>query len=398
MDEEYAADPFEDYELPTHQFDDLVREEEVAKLNLSLPMMVLPSATHAMQMRSVEDTELYMVADERKVQAPCDSNSARRAVLNALRTIVPCRAVFRVNDQIVIDLLLYDFFYRGTELRMVIITLDTQEMFDAFAFKQDVLHLLASCQTMISSSETKIDWLWWLKREPNFDGFYIKCQQLNQYQSLQRTICSAAKHLKFNQSLVNWLNDVTRPFFSLARVPSVPFTWKPIPADLASKLYATPELFALTDQFTCPQYTRTGKACPCDFAKHDHYAEGSNSAWSHRRLLPYVPSSLPWQVRLFAQPCMADIRSIFWLTTTTLVKKEEPTPSFTHYPVYDAAGTKITCQLCSEPALCYLVECCKPSQPLYCHQHAIQELGKAGLVDMLTCPMHAITSRVAQLL
>jgi hypothetical protein len=165
-------------------------------------------------------------------------------------------------------------------------------------------------------------------------------------------------------------------------------------SDLAAKLYATPELFALTDQFTCPQYNKTGKSCPCNFAMSDFYAEASGAHWHHRRLLPYVPSSLSWPVRLLLQPCLADIRSVYW---STAVKKEETALKMEH-PVYDKQGAKMSCRQCPEPALCYPVECCQPVQPLYCVLHATEELSKSGLVDMIICPVHAITGRVAQLL
>ena len=369
------------------------------------PAIIQPSVTCSVQMRSADDKDLYMVAEERKVQIPIDSNSARRAVLNALRTIVPCRAVLKIYD-ILVDLLLYDFFYRGTELRMVVIVLDTQEVYDAFAFKQDLLHVLASCNVIIQ--RTAVDWNAWLKKEPSFEGFYIKCQGSgNQFQSLHRAICSAAKHLKFNQSLLNWLSDDNRFFFGAARVLNVPSTWKAVSPDLAHSLYANPELFALTEQYDCPQYNKTKRICACDMAKIDYWQEASGCPWLARRLLPYVPSSVAWQVRLLLQPCMSDIRRVYWTTTAApqpvvagpiiAPKLEEKVPNKVH-PVYDNKGQQKRCISCSSPAVCYNVDCCEPSNPVYCAAHARKELNDKGLVDLITCPVHQITGRIAQLL
>jgi len=394
-----------------------------------LPSVLAPMVTSQVQMRSTEDTEVFLLGCERKIERPVHSNTARKTVLNALRTIVPSRGVFKVAD-VVIDLLIYDFYYRGTELRMLIILLDTQEVFDAFAFQQDVLHLLVSCSALITYSDTT-NWGDYLKKDPGFDFFYIKCQQVNKYQSLNRAICSAAKSMKFNDSLLNWITGSTRSFLSVCKVTKVPISWKPLPGSLAPKLFTTPQLSALDKDSKCLHLQRTGDNCACDDVKSDYNRElkigTTTGLWSYRRLLPYLFSTLEWPIRRVLQPCMADIRSL-QISKLAASSKPSSLPKLIQTreecndddsssrkgskneenkakkqkvrPSFHEDGRRILCCTvdCTELASVYWLNCCNHTQPVMCRHHSSQLLLDSEFEDMVKCPVHHISGRIADLL
>jgi hypothetical protein len=374
----------------------------------TIPTVLVPSVTSQVQMRSDEDTKMFLLANDRNVKRPAHANTARLSVLNALRTIVPSRGVFKAGH-ICVDLVIYDFYYRGTELRMIIMLLDTQEVFDAFAFQEDILHVMASCSDIMRGSDN-MKWSDWIKKEPGFELFYIKCQQVNRYQSLHRSICSAAKTLKYNDSLVNWITGSTRSFFTSANVKNVPISWKPLPDNIAPLLYCAPHLQALNADGLCLYKARTGSNCTCDEIKSDYNRElklGTTTGfWEFTRMLPYIPSLLGWQVRLVMQPCMADIRSIqISKLAAEKEKKIYETLKAEHgkrkvRPAYDIRGCRLLCTQngCTELASCYWTRCCAVDHPIACREHVLNLLGSSDLMDMVECPVHKISGRVADLL
>ena len=374
-------------------------------------------------MRCVDDTHVFLLGDNRLIERPMQANAARRAVLNALRTIVPSRGVFKV-DHICIDLVIYDFYYRGTELRMLIITVDTLEVFDAFAFHEDVLHVLQSCSSLIKDAG-RIRWRDWLRINPGFDFFYIKCQQLDAYQSLHRAICSSAKIFKYNDALLNWITDSTRSFFYSARVENIPLSWKPIPLSLAPKLYHTPQLQALTPAGECTHRARLNCSCACDEIQKDYDRAQTDSEtmglWDVPRVLAYLPSLVGWEVRQLLRPSLVDIGRVKLTELAGLFPRAgeletvqpresmepreprepmEPPREEECRPVYNKLGQRLLCTEagCIELASCYWVNCCQPLEPITCLVHAARRQSDAILRTMVLCPVHSGSGRIGHLI
>lgn len=406
----------------------------------------VPQTTRSVQMSSKFDVEKFLVGDAREVKAPVESNMARRAVLNALRTIVPSRGVFRVAEYTV-DLVIYDFYYAGAELRMIIVTLDTLEIFDAFAFQEDWMHMLRSCSDIIEQ-KTPVKWSDWSK-SPGFSYFYIKCQQLNKFQSLDKAICSAAKSVTFNKSLFNWITGLTRCFLSVCEIKNVPQSWKPFDYSMAPHLYASAQLTSLSDQHKCSTKENTNMPCTCNLARDAYCAEQKPGKikvlWHARRLLHFMPTATNWRLRNHMKNCVNNLRELKLVHEKTKGTSSSPpppppkikTPSVTLFSPSPAIkvfhkstntqqthkknwkrkslvkkeqrkkGTKqeqgqdIRCLFrtsCDRPVTCYWVKCCSAKVPVMCEYHASRLFRRSDALGMSKCPKHAITGLSARII
>lgn len=348
---------------------------------------------------------------------------------------------------------------------MIIIIMETMEIFDAFAFQQDWCHMLQSCASILKNKPTDLNYL---SKAPGFSYFYIKCQQLNKLQSLDKAICSAAKVIKFNKSLINWITGATRPFLKFCEIKTVPHSWKPFTTDIAPYLYTCAQLSCLDGD--CGTKMKTGRPCPCDIAKESYYKCNDPNLWPDSKLLWFTPTAVHSNVRNFIAPCVNSLRVAVNSTRTlrsfnTQSVSHRPTTSFeslgqgnifqhgiinagknliynqpfrvvasgsltmsgkhgarsalAKQPVscsaetpeylknsqlysyhYNSQGERLLCleNRCQQPAECYWVECCKPSEPICCKFHARRFTQSEKKMRMALCPKHNVTGKVAILL
>jgi hypothetical protein len=374
-----------------------------------LPAVLSPVTTDSVQMSSKDDVEKFLVADAREIQEPMESNMARRAVLNALRTIVPSRGVFLVAGYVV-HLVIYDFYYHGTQLRMIIILLETLEVFDAFAFQEDWMHMLRSCSRIIVPSKSSIAWKDWNK-VPGFSYFYIKCQQLNKFQSLDKAICSAAKSMKFNQSLKSWITGSTRSFLSACEIKCIPSKWEPLNQSVALHLFSSAQLSSLTENNVCTTKMLTKIPCPCDLAKEEYMDDLKTGKvhgfWDVKQLLRFTPTAAHWKLQKLVQPCVMTIQSLkinyeqiaACAVPTMEEEKSEAATCVKDEHISNDTGVRCLWGItCHKPASCYWVECCNPMEPVMCEYHAAKQLRKKKAFGLSKCPKHRISGLSVRIL
>jgi hypothetical protein len=374
---------------------------------IKLPKILIPKATSDVQMNTKNDTEKFIVANSRKIENPAESGMARIAVLNALRTVVPSRGVFKIGN-FKINLVIYDFYYCGAELRMIILVLSTLELFDAFAFKEDIMHMLKGCADIIDQGNTQN--VSACNQYSSFNFYFIKLQQINKFQSLSKVICSAAKSIKFNKSLFNWMTDATRPFFQSGKITNIPKTWKPFPQQLVNLLSTTAFLPYIANK--CDAKDSTGTECACDLAHSVHSQQSPYTKWSAEKLVEFLPNITHWKIKAFIRPCATVLAQLKYTSQTISALPKQPSslisidcfkkpePLIGKFS-YDQRGRRIRCQAtksCKNAVWCYFVNCCKPSEPVLCVYHAERKLQKRKDIKMELCPVHHQSGKIAKII
>ena len=261
-------------------------------------------ADHTHMRHKFSDRDFFVVGQTRAVVVPTDSHHVREAVLNALRTTTPSLGAL-VLGPIKVDVIIYDYYYEGNTLRMIVILLHTLEVFDAFALQQDLLHLLTSARGCFAGTEGYAAWV----TKPGFHNYYLKCQRLNVYQSLNKALCGGAKTGRFSASLQNWMSGATRSFFEMAKVDGIPPDYQPFPAHLASQLFAAPRLTGMIGT-EC-----TVATCICHNLRAQFQGELGESGvdevsspWTVQRALSFIQSGLSADVKQFVAPSIDHIR------------------------------------------------------------------------------------------
>jgi hypothetical protein len=318
-----------------------------------------------------DQTDFFMVANRRELTVPTDSHFCRQVILNALRTTVPSLSALKISN-VTVDLMIYDFYFEGNTLRMLVIDLETMELFDAFALEQDLLHLLVSCTDIVDHKSPRTDWSA-VSYSSGFDNYFIKCTLIDRFQSLGKGICAAAKKGRFSPSLQNWLATTTRSFFTIARVKEPPVGYVPLPKRFAESLFATAQLRGLQGGNCFDEH------CLCKRVRAEYdYALSTGkrtSKLSVTELLRYLRSGVALNVKQFISPCVRSIKGVL------------PLPE---------APVSTKCFLgkqCKTKLLCYWVECCKKNRPLTCMRHGKKYATKNK--ERMRCPLHKVESKMA---
>jgi len=364
------------------------------ELTLPPPPQSSPRLTPSTEPKSTIDYKIqgdagfFMVGEKAEIRVPTNSHSCRQVILNALRTVVPALGALKVNDQVHVDLMIYDFYFEGNTLRMLVLVLETMELFDAFALEQDFLHLLVTCHDFVNVA-TDVDWSA-LTYRPGFANYFIKCNRTGCYQSLGKGICAAAVKGHFSPSLQNWLSETTRSFFTAARVHNPPEDYLPFPQRLAGNICATAQFPGLHRAECIHGH------CKCHRIRKE-YEAGANKKRKLpvTELLAYIPSGMSHEAKQFIAPCIRAMKTAMYPP-----KSQMPPPPPRHPPAATAAtaGTELKkCFLgkqCKGSLVCYWTECCKSRHPIVCARHG-RVYAKTKLRHK--CPLHQRPSKMAML-
>jgi hypothetical protein len=333
-----------------------------------IPSSVAPQQTYS--------DGTFALGDRREVCVPRNSAQSRVCVLNTLRTIAPALIMLRMNDftevahpsdTTIYDVLfvLQDFFFKENELRMMVIDLHSFKLFDAFAVREDLLHVFTT-RNILRSSELA----------QRFVGFYIKSNRSCEWLPLSKHLCSSVLSCKFGSAQQNFLSDTSQGILAECYIENPPPSWRPFEQYMNSKLYCPVQFpnLAHDDAF----------ACPCS-----HLPSVSNI----QEVMQHVRSGTHHELIAFVQPTIMALKATSALTVSSIAK-----PKTVHKPTFNIRGERLACKFsknCQTPATCYWVECCHFSEPVSCRDHAKQALAKSAALGMVACPEHKVLGRAA---
>ena len=187
-------------------------------MDILLPWVFYPLQSTASHIKKDPvDEGVLQVGNASENVKPRDKSESRLRVLNALRTLVPACGLFRAGGED-IPLILYDFYYENSTLRLIIVQPGQMQAYDAFAFQQDVMHVL--------NRESK----------PGFQFFYLLDDRTRRYNALDDVLPGSVKSHKLNASLLNWMTKLQ------GRTSPAPPSWKPLSTSIARYLYSSPKL------------------------------------------------------------------------------------------------------------------------------------------------------------
>lgn len=202
----------------------------------------------------------FQVATAANLRLPLSAEMASTAVLNALQMIVPQYGCMVVGD-LIFNFIILCFFYAGGKLRMLILSLDNLRIYDAFAFQQDVLHVLHSCQDFIwLPKNLEVDWTEFTSEKPGWKFFHIKSKDA--FQSLQCCLSSSVIQLRQNCALRLWLSQTTHQFLTDGKVTRVPDSYRKLEPRHRNLLGTQPLSSNITEGKDCQD-----KDCFCHKAK-----------------------------------------------------------------------------------------------------------------------------------
>lgn len=316
---------------------------------------------------------VYLLGNERKISIPQNSMDARCSVLNSLRTILPCMCMLRLTDVAdVVDIdmevkdfdyffIIQDFYYKETELHMMVIDLKSFTLFDAFAIREDLFHMYVTKSKLKPTTKFQ-----------SFAGFYMRTPQL-EWLTMNRTLCSALKTCKYNESLHNWLTNKDS-LLNAFKLESPPESWRPFPEHYASYLFCSPTLSNCNLQSSC-LCQRPGPWSICDIKTSCDYS-----------LIEYV------------QPTILALKSFAMKSSD--VKPQLKSKKRKHS--FNSKGERLKCLFhkeCKEPATCFWVSCCQATHPVACKKHTKAAMKPEDINSRISrCPKHKLSSRVASIL
>jgi hypothetical protein len=192
------------------------------------PLRTADHLVHPIVARYAPCGDFICVATKREVRPLTDDQCPRTSVLNALRTVVPAFGTL-VLGSAVFPLIIYDFYFRGHTLHMVLINLSTLHVFDAFAFEYDIMHMLIRCRTVLPPS-THIP-----TYTRSFRNYHIYAKDQRRGScNLERGICASARKGYRSTMLRQWLEP--GPFITEMQSMFVPSTYCPITLACATDL------------------------------------------------------------------------------------------------------------------------------------------------------------------
>ena len=369
---------------------DAFEEDSVLHQALAIPpqqnVLVLyeppsePNLSQQNQLAFYETTDsTYLLGNKRELTLPTNSTEARVSVLNSLRTILPSLCMLRFSDiadsvdetsTITHDFffIIQDWYFKETELSMLLIDLESFKLFDAFVIRDDLFHMFVAKKIFKNAEPFQ-----------SFAGFYIRSANL-EWISLNRAFCSAVKICKYNESLHSWLTSES--ILKQCFVLNPPSSWHFFESSMSSFLFFTPQLPNLSVDGHCHF-----QLCICKVQN-----------WS----LHTIPTSANILLTKFIEPSIVALQSYYSTCNSVTAAKPKRPKVYKHS--YNPKGERYRClfsKRCLEPAVCYWTQCCKSNQPVSCKTHAKKCFydSESNIVcRVCKCPKHKISSKVAFLL
>jgi len=290
-----------------------------------------------------------------------------------LRNLVPAIALFRACGSD-IPIIIYDFYYENTTLRMTIIQPTLKRAFDAFAFQEDIIHLL------IASKRGAQDNTRWMI-PPGYQFFFIQDPTTAQFVPMSELLTASVKNHKFNASLQNWLTS--NQFLRTAgKKTTIPDQWRPLPMNMARYLYASPLLARLNLDGTC-----STQDCLCGHGWMTVLKSGCG-----QELQEFVSEFAQHSLQFYQTEFVQEV------STRTQTKKQNVTgrasKSARVKSIHTGSlltGVQFKCALdrgCPNLATHAWGQCCGHI-PRTCQSHA-------DAYDKPTCPIHGVVASITQ--
>ena len=255
-----------------------------------------------------DDGSLFLVAEQCGYSKPRDKSESKLRVLNALQNIVPAPGVFRACGQ-EIAIVIYGFYYENSNLRMIIVLPEKQEVYDAFAFQEDLIHILLYQHNITDATR-------WTS-PPGFQYFFIRHPQTNEYTPMSEVLTASAKNHKFNASLQNWLGAYTKNFLYQGK-RDIPSLYQPFNMTISRYLYASPRLPRVLSRETCES-----NLCPCTSPrKWSEILETTSSEQLKRFIKPFLRSSQDFWHSIVSEKREQEVEAVITKSSTRGRKKQ----------------------------------------------------------------------------
>jgi len=238
-----------------------------------------------------DDGKLFLVAERCNYSKPRDKSESKLCILNALQNILPAPGLFRACGQ-EIPIIIYGFYYENSTLRMIIVLPDQQDVYDAFAFQEDLIHIFLQQYNIQDVTR-------WTS-PPGFQYFFIMNPQTGEYLPMNEVLAASAKIHKFNASLQNWLGGYLTNFLYQGKRKAPP-SYQPFTMGIARYLYASPRLSRVISTKICQI-----EACACT----------SGKKWNE-----IIESTSGEQLKEFMKPFLETCQK-FYYTTVPETKHE----------------------------------------------------------------------------
>lgn len=296
--------------------------------------------------------------------AQLNSTNAKQWILTKLRNIVPNRGMLVLPFDVKIDLVVYDFYFEDNTLRMMIVLMDTGEMYESSMFYSDLLHLLHSIPNIYTVDKTPCS-------NPSFKYFYIKTNV--GYAHLHNEIWASIRRGTFSKATQNWLHS---EFLTAAETMQPDsYIW------LTTKDIIDMQCKTQFGMLEMPLLQCNDFLCACKSVLQNYqYQQGigvRTTRYNIQDLLRHMQSQMSHSVKYKMAPA---VRKIMEHSKTTYTRRLPYSPQ---------------CQIdgkCKRTVCGFWTQCCSPDRPIVCKFHAKKLLQQNA---MCTCPRHKYTSSIA---
>jgi hypothetical protein len=313
-----------------------------------------------------DDGSLFLVAEQCGYSKPRDKSESKLCVLNALQNILPAPGVFRACGQ-EIPIVIYGFYYENSNLRMIIVLPEKQEVYDAFAFQEDLIHILLYQHNIKDTTR-------WTS-PPGFQYFFIRHPQTNEYMPMSEVLTASAKNHKFNASLQNWLGAYTKNFLYQGK-RDIPTLYQPFNMTISRYLYASPRLPRVLSRETCQS-----TACPCTSPrKWSDILETTSSEQLQQFMKPFLRSSQDFWHSIVPERKEQEVEAVNTKSSTRGRKKQrlEEKPCKLTSLLSGVSFHCVSSVHCKNKATHNWPQCCGKI-PRVCELHSVQHQ---------QCPIH----------
>lgn len=278
--------------------------------------------------------------------------------LNAIQTFMPLAGQL-VCDATTVEIIIYGFYFRGTELCMVVINLTNMQVYNAQCLEVDVMHSLGRSCT-----------------RHGFKNF--TCKLAHAEIALTKLIQSAVVRGNNAKPLQKWLDR-------LDVVVAHPKSYKPLTVQIATEISnSRPTMTGISSLANNVLVTEFFRGVIDDLRAVMHMRE---VAEANRRLVvkqeeqeeKEQKGQLPIETHPKAKRRVrAKVEKVEKVEDAVLpsIPNDQDVAGFC---IYDN---------CPNPAICFWTTCCKDFEPICCPAHAFQK----------KCPRHNKPSRIAQLI
>ena len=298
-----------------------------------------------------DDGSLFLVAEQCGYSKPRDKSESKLRVLNALQNIVPAPGVFRAC---------------GQEIAIVVLP-EKQEVYDAFAFQEDLIHILLYQHNITDATR-------WTS-PPGFQYFFIRHPQTNEYTPMSEVLTASAKNHKFNASLQNWLGAYTKNFLYQGK-RDIPSLYQPFNMTISRYLYASPRLPRVLSRETCES-----NLCPCTSPrKWSEILETTSSEQLKRFIKPFLRSSQDFWHSIVSEKREQEVEAVITKSSTRGRKKQrlEEKPCKLTSLLSGVSFHCVSSVHCKNKATHNWPQCCGKI-PRVCELHSVQHQ---------QCPIH----------